>query len=451
MTKGLFKKFVFALLLIMSFSILSTSLAYAFEKTETGLVYIEGLPEYTDEEFLNTPVRMEIFVTDWCKYCQYLKDGMIPAIYEEFTEEQVAIRFLDKDNPKVESYMKDYQEKFYMEKEDEDRKGRIPTTIINGEFMAVGYGGEEMDAAMIQSIHELLDGQDIITMKTYTLKEEFRGKTSDILYRYDDIDTEDVDTEEEGIAYTEEPMGEESEEGKTNYPGEEDTNYQPSFADDMMFFAVQGMYDSIAHPIFAYILAIFLFFVAYKKAKIMLFTGFYTFGLILANVLARYSNTGMALYRQPILLVVCLLFAALSLSIFWDLYFKAMAKTKNGVKLKRSKVLVGLEKILNKPWIYFFGFLFAFAVYFFTTPYDVDYGLVLHYYDIPVYTKIIWLVVNGICVSLLSILAGYVVRTSKKMYQELIEPRGKFGYLYFAAVFYLLLFVLFILYIFRMY
>lgn len=452
--KNALKKMGLILLTILCFSLYFTSFAYAWEKSDTGFIYTENLPKYADEEFLKAPVRMEIFVTDWCKHCIHLKDSMIDAIYNEFTPDEVAIRLLDKDNPVVLAYMKNIQGKFDMEGR-EELKERIPTIIINSQYMVVGYGGEEMNKAMIDSIRQLMEGKEITIMKTFSLKGEYRTENNSTIFQYEKYNAEDAKPDHENMAPK--PEGEEkAEEG--NYQdktaegtGKEEKNwFYP--AEEVTFFLVQGLYDSLNFLVYAYVLAVLLFFVPYKKFKIVLSAGSYILGLVAANCLARYSDTGLATFRQPILIVTCLLFATLSLSVFWDLYFTALSKNRRLVQHKRNKILVWLKKLLNKNWAVIPLFMFGFALYFFTTPYDVDYGLVLHRYENTVlFGKIALLALNGFCASLASVLGAFIISTCKKMNHEVLEPSKRYGFYYVAAGFYLILFFLLIHFIFKIY
>lgn len=456
MKKGIKSKLAFILMVAFFISIFTLSPVYAFDKTESGIVTVENLPEFTDEEFLQTPVRMEIFVTEWCKYCKQLEASMIDAIYSKYTKEQVAIRLLDKEHPEVETYFSEYQDKFDMG-QDEDRKGRIPAIIINGQYMTIGYGGEEMDTAIIEGINELLNAKELQVLKTYRLKEEYKGKTDKSVYRYKGTATnylEQVDKNEEINNNEEKNTGVKMGDTKENQ-----VNSSP-LADNTIFFAIQGMYDSIYNPIFAYMLAILLFFISYDKKKLMAFSGLYVLGLIGANLVVRFYNTGLASFRQPILLTLSLLFAYISLSIFWDILFTTMNKNeekyhknnKEKIKYNRNFLLRILEKGLNSKWSYLFIFLFGFAVYLFTTPYDLDYGVILYLDErFQLVTKIIWIILNGFCASLLTILLGFIVTMAKKMSHELITPYKNYNFFYWGAVFYSILVILLIFHIFQMY
>lgn len=434
-----YKNIIFIFIIATLLSAFCNLFVYAEEiEEDTGIVYINTLPKFTDEEFLNAPVRMEIFVADWCKYCNDLKESMIDAIYNKFTSKEVAIRLLDKDNPKVEEYMNEFEEKFDMEGKD-NLKGRIPAIIINGKYLLIGYGGKETDDLMIKSINSLLNGEGITLLKTYSLKSEFEGTTDNLIYQYHSS-TSNEDTKEE-----------KEKENTNNNPQEKEPTSTSSLADNITFFAVQGLYDSKNFPIYAYILALLLYFIEYKKFKIGIFTGLYILGIIVANIFARYKDFGMALYRQPIFIGLSLVFSILSLSIFWDIYFATLTKNKHITEYKRSKILMYLEKLLNKNWVYLIVPLFSFSIYFFTTPFDRDYGLVLYYHNIPFALKIILLIINGFCASVLTLIIGLIIKKCKKMNKEIIIPKKQYGYYYVFAVFYLLICILCIYFIFKVY
>ena len=435
------KKFIPLFLLIISISFVFSTPVFAFDKTETGIISVENLPQITDEEFLKTPVRMEIFVKSWCQYCKELEKSMINAIYSKYTKNQVAIRLLDGEHPEVERYYENYTNLFDMP---ESMKGRVPTIIINGKYLIVGYGGEEMNTAMLEGIDQLLKENELYVLKTFSLKEEFKEKTDNLIYQY---------KKEETGFNNNEYKNNNSNESKTEKTSDKEQIKSSPFADNISFFAVQGLYDTINNPIFAYMLSVFLFFIAYNKRKSLAFSGLYILGMIGANIIARFYNTGLYVYRQPILIVLSLVFAYLSLSIFWDILFTTYNKNdKVNIKYSRSLILNSLQKFLNSKISYLFAFVFAFAVYFFTTTYDLSYGVIITTDGrFNTALKVLLLIINGICASVLSVFLSMVVQAGKKMSHELIEPLKKYRLNYFGAIFYAALTFMLIYGIFKMY
>jgi hypothetical protein len=114
--------------------------------------------------------------------------------------------------------------------------------------------------------------------------------------------------------------------------------------------------------------------------------------------------------------------------------------------------LNSLQKFLNSKISYLFAFVFAFAVYFFTTTYDLSYGVIITTDDrFNTALKVLLLIINGICASVLSIFLSLVVQAGKKMSHELIEPLKKYSLKYFGAIFYAALTFMLIYGIFKMY
>lgn len=439
------KRLIVISLLVCLIGSFFTSSVFAFEKTESGIVTVPNLPSFTDEEFLNAPVRIEIFSKDWCKYCQQLENSMIGAIYSVYSKDQVAIRILDAEHPEVEKYFAEYQNMF--DNVPEERKGRVPTTIINGKYMKIGYG-ENMDSNIIKGIGQLLNGEEFSVLNPFVLKEEYKGKTDNRIYQY----KKEGNTANNVNNNLEENKNGSGNENKQETTGEKQIKSN-AFADNVSFFAVQGLYDSLHNPIFAYMLAILLFFITYNKGKSFTFSTLYILGLIGANIVTRFFNTGLYIYRQPILIVLSLLFAYISLTVFWDIFFTALNKSsKTQIKYNRNFVLNILSKFLNSKISYLFAFAFAFATYFFTTPYDLDYGAILVFDErFNEMLKIVLIIINGICASVLSIFSSIIVQAGKKMSHELIEPLKKYNLLYFGALFYAILTFLLISNIFKMY
>lgn len=458
------KKVIHLLLLICFITVSITPISvFAFEKTESGIVTVDSLPNFTDEEFLNAPVRIEVFSKEWCKYCQQLEGSMINAIYSKYSKDQVAIRILDAEHSEVEKYFSEYQNMFNVP---EERKGRVPVIVINGKYMKVGYGGEDTNNEVIEGIGQLLNGEEFTVLNPFLLKEEYEGKTDNLIYKYEgtvatttnnETKNNDFSNSTETTETTEAAETAESTETTEATEAEKTSSTKQvksdAYADNISFFAVQGLYDSLHNPIFAYMLAVLLFFIAYNKRKSLAFSGLYILGMIGANIIARFYNTGLYVYRQPILIALSLIFAYLSLSIFWDIVFTTYNKNnKANIKYNRSLILNGLQKFLNSKISYLFAFVFAFAVYFFTTPYDADYGLIITTDDrFNTALKILLLIVNGICASVLPIFLSAVVQAGKKMSHELIEPSKKYKLNYFGAIFYATLTFMIIYGIFKMY
>lgn len=431
------------LLTIFTFFIFVTPVM-AFDKTESGIISNENLPEITDEEFLKAPVRIEIFVKSWCKYCKELEKSTISTIYSKYTKNEVAIRILDGEHPEVEKYYKNYTDLFDMP---ENMKDRVPTTIINGEYLMIGYGGKEMDEAMLKGIDQLLKGNSLDVFKTFTLKEEHKNKNNKLIYQYQGNAKDYLKQEENKKITTNKPeenkiteieSKKDNNSNKTENASKEEQVKTSPLADNITFFAVQGIYDSINNPIFAYILAVLLFFIPYDKKKSLIFSGLYILGMVGANIVVRFYNTGLYSYRQPILITLSLLFAYFSLSIFWDILFTTYNKgNKEKIKYNRSLILRILEKILNNKLSYILVFIFAFAIYFFTTPFDLDYGVILYYDErFSVALKALLIIINGLCASVLTVFLGFVVQMAKKMVHELIEPLKKYSFFYCGIIFY---------------
>lgn len=455
------KNFINLFLLICFITVSITPLSvFAFEKTESGIVPVNGLPDFTDKEFSNAPVRIEIFSKEWCKYCQQLEGSMINAIYSKYSKDQVAIRILDAEHPEVEKYFSEYQNMFNVP---EERKGRVPVIVINGKYMKVGYGGENTNNEVIEGIGQLLNGEEFNALNPFLLKEEYKGKTDNLIYKHEVTTTTTTDNEAKSnnssnLTKTTETAestetAEVAESTKTEGTSSIKQIQSDAYADNISFFAVQGLYDTINNPIFAYMLAVLLFFIAYNKRKSLAFSGLYILGMISANIIARFYNTGLYVYRQPILIALSLIFAYLSLSIFWDILFTTYNKNdKVNIKYSRSLILNALQKFLNSKISYLFAFVFAFAVYFFTTTYDLSYGVIITTDDrFNTALKVLLLIINGICASVLSVFLSMVVQAGKKMSHELIEPLKKYRLNYFGAIFYAVLTFMLIYGIFKMY
>lgn len=413
--------------------IINPSVVFAFEKTESGIGTVPNLPTFTDEEFLKAPVRIEIFSKVWCPYCQKLEDSMIDAIYSTFSKDLVAIRILDAEHPEVAQYFAKYEIMFDMP---DDIKGKVPTIVINGKYLIVGYK-EELDEKIILAINQLLEGQKPSELdNAYLLKEEFLGHTDNLIYQYKE-ETNNTANEDSNTNIQEELPENSKEKIKRDV-----------LADNITFFATYGLSDSKNYLVLAYILAIFLFFIESKRKQGLIFHMIYILGMMSANFIVKLYDTGLYTYRQPILIGLSLFFAYVSLSIFWDILFDTLNKTSN-VKLnyKRKRILDALQKFLNSKISYVFAFIFGFIVYLVTIPFDLDYAVAIYANDnLNTIMRIVLLIVNGLCFSIPSIFLGIIVESGKKMVHELIEPLKKYNYLWFYALFYASLTMLLIYY-----
>lgn len=94
------------------------------------------LPSYSDTEFSKSKIRIEVFGREDCPYCQLLQEKLYPAIETTFGFETIAIRYLNINHPQVKNYLLRFEEQLGLE---ENLHGAIPTTIINGSYLVLGY------------------------------------------------------------------------------------------------------------------------------------------------------------------------------------------------------------------------------------------------------------------------------------------------------------------------
>lgn len=104
-----------------------------------GLVKVEGVPEYTDEQFNSAPMRITVFTASWCTYCKELKKEFPDAIYSKFSNNLVAIRVWEIDSPKVREYFEKFAEANKIQSE---FRSQIPFIFINEKYPYLGYSEE---------------------------------------------------------------------------------------------------------------------------------------------------------------------------------------------------------------------------------------------------------------------------------------------------------------------
>ena len=104
-----------------------------------GLVKVEGVPEYTDEQFNSAPMRITVFTASWCTYCKELKKELPDAIYSKFSNNLVAIRVWEIDSPKVREYFEKFAEANKIQSE---FRSQIPFIFINEKYPYLGYSEE---------------------------------------------------------------------------------------------------------------------------------------------------------------------------------------------------------------------------------------------------------------------------------------------------------------------
>lgn len=442
MQKFITKRIIFLLFVSLILFFISFSNAYAFEKTETGLVKIEGLPEFTDKEFLSTPIRLEVYAKSWCQYCIQLENEMIPEIYKQFTPKQVAVRILDAEHPKVDSHFQKIQDLFDMEN---DKKGKVPVTIVNGEILILGYGGKGMTDDLIIGFKQILEGKEYNTIRGFSLKKGLDKATNQIIYQ------------EKGNDYLESLLGSlpESETSVNTSPNKELTkpailehsqnkNGGNSSTNTTYFYAIQGVYDTLKRPFLGLILPILLYFIAYDKKKLTTLSILYVIGLIAGNGIVRVYDVGVYETMKPISVLFILLFILISLFIAWNIVFKTISKKYQiNIKMTKNKsedepyfLLKQLNKIINSKLVYGIIPLFAFVLCILTTPFEIEYGAI---FQNDGKFNFVWLIINGLCVSFLSIILGYIVSMGKKLNTLIIEQTKNYNLCYWGVAFYCIL------------
>lgn len=137
-------KVIFTFLLMMTILITSSITVRSEEnilkfQPKEGFVKVEGVPEYTDEEFNSKFIRITIFTASWCTYCKELKEKFPDFIYSKFSGNYMAVRVWDIDSPQVSEYFEKLADKNNIQSE---FIGQIPFIFINEQYPYLGYSEE---------------------------------------------------------------------------------------------------------------------------------------------------------------------------------------------------------------------------------------------------------------------------------------------------------------------
>jgi glutaredoxin len=136
---------VFGIVITSKISVRAEDNLLSFQPKE-GLVKVDEIPDYTDEQFNSSPVRITVFSSSWCTYCKELKEEFPKIIYSKFSKDFVAIRIWEIDSPRVVEYFEKFAEKNDIQPE---FRSQIPFIFINEKYPYLGYSEE-----IINSISE---------------------------------------------------------------------------------------------------------------------------------------------------------------------------------------------------------------------------------------------------------------------------------------------------------
>lgn len=121
-----------------------------------GNIKVEGVQDYTNEEFKEFPVRITVFSASWCTYCKELKYQLPEIIYGKYKNKDVAIRIWEIDSEEVLTYFDKFAEKNNVPN---TLKGQIPFIFINEEYPYLGYS-KELAVKITEDIQSILSGQE---------------------------------------------------------------------------------------------------------------------------------------------------------------------------------------------------------------------------------------------------------------------------------------------------
>ncbi|MDR5658787.1 hypothetical protein RH915_04720 [Serpentinicella sp. ANB-PHB4] len=145
---------IFVMIMLTAF----TTMSFGLEAPEKGLVTdISGLPQWTNEDFIETEVRIEVLIASWCDVCAELKADLPGQLYTRFSEDEVAMRVWDNAEREVIDYFDELMEGAEAPPE---LFGFVPVTIINEQYIYGGYDKNTRDI-LLADIEALLAGEDL--------------------------------------------------------------------------------------------------------------------------------------------------------------------------------------------------------------------------------------------------------------------------------------------------
>lgn len=148
-------KIILTFVIILAMLISLVIPAFAEENTYT----FDNIPNFTEEEFNNAPVRLTIFGSVWCPFCQQLKQDLPQRIYKKYTKEQVAIKVYDIDKKETQEIFEKMMNNANIP---DNLKGLMPSIFINEKYNYIGYHPKEIGDKIMADIEALLKNQKVI-------------------------------------------------------------------------------------------------------------------------------------------------------------------------------------------------------------------------------------------------------------------------------------------------
>lgn len=245
--KNYTNKLIIIIVLIHLFFAGLSTIVIAFDKTNDGIVYSDTIPKLTDEEFSSASVILEVFVREWCKYCETYETQVVPYLTSKYSSEQVSIRFFDIDHKQVKEYLNKYYNSFTIP---DNLIGHVPAIIINKKYMVLGYSAE-ITKALEKDIQNILNGIEPNYSNRFVLKPEYEGTTDNLFYSYDQNNQLQA----------------------ANSPNDETTGnyaeYMPKAVekDSLVTLVKNGVYNGLSNPGFMTGIVMLMFFVSNNKKK----------------------------------------------------------------------------------------------------------------------------------------------------------------------------------------
>lgn len=147
-------KGVLLLTVIMFFIVTSVNV---FADDSGLLTNIKNVPKYTDVEFNNAPVKLEIFTASWCSRCARLKSELPDILHKKYQNQQVAIRIWQIDDGSVAPHMTDMENEVNVP---EAVKGSVPGIFINETYYYAGYDSD-ISKKLLEDIDAILHGKKV--------------------------------------------------------------------------------------------------------------------------------------------------------------------------------------------------------------------------------------------------------------------------------------------------
>lgn len=151
------------LVLLISITLLTSGvLSYAFPSHPplSSLADKVNIPNFTDKEFYDAKVRIDIATASWCHFCAQLKQELPAALYSAFNKKDVAIRIWDVDKPGVKTFFEQFQNQLNLPQE---FRASVPFTVISYNNKIIGYLGyaQNIRDQMIADIKAILQNQPL--------------------------------------------------------------------------------------------------------------------------------------------------------------------------------------------------------------------------------------------------------------------------------------------------